>query len=82
MDQIADHAHCKQPAWHERAAAVLEHFFLTYRNQLRWVHLAMFVVFMAILFVPLALPEPPEHATPLTLSPPWPITCCGACGSR
>lgn len=66
MDQMADHTQLRPPAWHERAAAALEHFFLTYRNQLRWVHLAMFVVFMAILFVPLALPEPPEHATPLT----------------
>lgn len=54
------------PRWYTRVAAFLEWFFLKYRQQLRWVHMVMFVAFVAILFVPLALPEPPQDATPLT----------------
>lgn len=47
-------------------AARIEAFFVRHRRRLVWVHAAMFVFFLALIFLPLALPEAPEHATPLT----------------
>jgi hypothetical protein len=44
----------------------VETFFVRYRDKLVWVHAAMFLVFLAVIGVPLFLPEPPETATPLT----------------
>jgi len=43
-------------------AARIEAFFAAHRDQLALVHVAMFVVFMAILFVPLLLKAPPSDA--------------------
>ncbi|WP_206485993.1 4Fe-4S binding protein [Thalassotalea sp. G2M2-11] len=43
----------------------LEWFFHRHKDKLKWFHLAMFVLFLIILFVPLFLPEPSEQATPL-----------------
>ncbi len=50
---------------HPRVAAV-EGFFVRQRDRLVWVHGAMFSLFLCVLFVPLALPEPPENATPFS----------------
>ena len=47
-------------------AAVIERFFVRYRDQLVWVHMAMFIAFLILLFVPPFLSEPAELATPLT----------------
>jgi polyferredoxin len=44
----------------------IEWFFHRHKNKLRWVHFAMFCLFLILLFVPLFLPEPSEQATPLT----------------
>jgi len=49
-----------------RFSASIESFFVRYRSYLPWVHAVMFVIFMAILFLPLLLPDPPADATPLT----------------
>lgn len=49
-----------------RATSALESFFVRFRPYLPWVHAAMCVVFVAIMVVPLLLPDPPENATPLT----------------
>tara|TARA_R110001583_G_C5671699_1_gene411435 strand:+ start:35216 stop:36655 length:1440 start_codon:yes stop_codon:yes gene_type:complete len=43
----------------------LEWFFYHHKNKLQWLHLGMFILFLALLFVPLFLPEPSEQATPL-----------------
>ena len=47
-------------------AAPIETFFVRYRHWLPRVHAVMFVVFLAIIVVPLLLPDPPGDATPLT----------------
>jgi len=47
-------------------AAYLENIFVRYRDHIALVHAGMFVAFLALLFLPLFLPEPPEHATPFT----------------
>jgi hypothetical protein len=44
----------------------VEGFFVRYRHRLIWVHVAAFVVFVAVIALPLFLPEAPETATPLT----------------
>jgi hypothetical protein len=49
-----------------RAAAAVEAFFVRYREQLVWVHVAAFVCFLVIMVVPLLLPDPPEDSTPFT----------------
>ena len=49
-----------------RLTAGLEAFFVRYRDRLVLVHAAMFVVFVAIMVVPLLLPDPPEDSTPFT----------------
>lgn len=51
-----------RPAWLRR----IEAFFVRQRERLVWVHAAMFVFFLAVLFVPLFLPDPPGSATPLS----------------
>lgn len=43
----------------------VETFLVAHRARLKWVHLTFFVAFLAIILGPLALPDPPEHATPL-----------------
>jgi hypothetical protein len=54
-------------ALHARRAGTLEHrieaFFHAHRGKLTVVHGVMFVVFIAMIFGPLALPEPPSGAT-------------------
>ena len=47
-------------------AAAIEAFFVRFRAYLPWVHAAKCVVFVAIMVVPLLLPDLPENATPLT----------------
>lgn len=54
-----------RPGRWPRAAAYCEGFFLRHREQLVWVHAAMFIVFMALVFLPLFLPESAEDSTPL-----------------
>jgi polyferredoxin len=54
------------PTLGRRAGQTVETFFVRYRDHLKWVHAAMFVVFLGIIFVPLLLPDPPGNATPLT----------------
>lgn len=49
-----------------RAAAVVEAFFVRYRAQLVWVHIAAFFCFLAIMVIPLLLPDPPDDSTPFT----------------
>lgn len=49
-----------------RITGSLEAFFVGYRERLILVHAAMFVVFVAIMVVPLLLPDPPETSTPFT----------------
>lgn len=46
-----------------RSEAV-ERFFLRIRPYLVWVHIAMFALFVAVMVVPLLLPDPPGDATP------------------
>ncbi len=48
------------------AAAALERFFIRHRDRLRFVHFGMFLVFVAVIFVPLLQPDPPGDATPFT----------------
>ncbi len=47
-------------------AASIEAFFVRYRDRVAWVHVAMFALFLGLIFGPLFLADPPEHATPLT----------------
>ena len=46
-------------------ASVLEGFFVRHRRKLPYLHAVMFLGFLAAIIVPLFLPLPPEHATPL-----------------
>ena len=52
--------------WATRVATGTEAFFVRHRDHLVWVHLFMFVAFLALIVVPLFLPDPPEDATPLS----------------
>lgn len=47
------------------AATRSEAFFVRHRNKLLWVHVTTFVFFLAIILLPLYLPEAGEDATPL-----------------
>ena len=55
----------QRPGLWPRVAAVVEHFFVTYRGHLVWLHGVMFVVFLSFIFVPVFLPEVAEDATVL-----------------
>jgi len=44
----------------------IERFFVARNEQLKWLHLVMFIVFLLLLLLPLFLPEPAQHDTPLT----------------
>jgi len=46
-------------------AAHIEAFFVRHRAQFVWLHAAFFLFFLAVIFLPLWLPEPPEQATAL-----------------
>lgn len=48
-----------------RLAALIEDLFVRHRDRLVWLHAVFFVFFLALIFLPLVLPEPPENATPL-----------------
>ncbi|WP_260292985.1 4Fe-4S binding protein [Sedimenticola hydrogenitrophicus] len=48
-----------------RIAGPLEAFFVHHRERLVWLHAAMFLFFLAVILLPLFLPEAPENATPL-----------------
>lgn len=47
-----------------RLAAFLEDLFVRHRERLVWLHVVFFVFFLALIFLPLWLPEAPENATP------------------
>jgi hypothetical protein len=68
--QLGQPAGCSQPrvsaGWWRRASGAIETVFVRYRDQLRYVHIAMFFVFLAVIFVPVLLPDPPGNATPLS----------------
>lgn len=49
-----------------RLSEAVEAFFVRNRERLVWVHAAMFAAFLAIIVVPLLLPDPPEDATRFT----------------
>lgn len=49
----------------ERVTRVIEAFFVRHRDRLVWLHAAMAVVFVAVIVVPVFLPDPPGDATPL-----------------
>ena len=53
------------PDWRQRPAWVrrIEAFAVRHRSKLAWVHVAMFFGFMALMIVPLFLPEPGDGAT-------------------
>lgn len=44
----------------------IEAFFVRHRDRLVWVHAAMAAMFIAVILVPVILPDPPGDATPLT----------------
>jgi polyferredoxin len=48
-----------------RLAGFIEQIFVRHRDRLAWVHAVFFVLFLALIFLPLLLPEAPEDATPL-----------------
>jgi polyferredoxin len=50
----------------QQASNRIEAFFVRYRDYLVWVHGIAFIGFLALLFLPLFLSEPPEQATPFT----------------
>tara|TARA_R110001583_G_scaffold134394_1_gene286074 strand:+ start:4995 stop:6434 length:1440 start_codon:yes stop_codon:yes gene_type:complete len=54
-----------QAQQHVNKLSGIEWFFHRHQDKLRWLHLAMFVLFLILLFVPLFLSEPNEQATPL-----------------
>lgn len=56
----------RQGARTTRASEVVEAVFVRHRDKLVWLHAAMFVLFLAVIVVPLFLPDPPETATPWT----------------
>ncbi|MBX9635342.1 MAG: 4Fe-4S binding protein, partial [Magnetospirillum sp.] len=47
-------------------ANAIETFFVRHRDRLKYLHAAMFVFFMVVIFGPLLLPEPPPGATTFT----------------
>jgi len=55
----------RRPGLWPAASAAIEGFFVRYREQLLWVHVLMFVAFLAIIVLPLFLPEPAENSGPL-----------------
>ena len=54
-----------RPGRWPRLAAWLEDLFVRHRDRLVWLHAAFFLFFLALIILPLWLPEPPESATPL-----------------
>lgn len=50
----------------ERVTRSIESFFVRHRDRLVWLHAAMAIVFLAVIVVPVFLPDPPGDATPLT----------------
>jgi hypothetical protein len=46
-------------------AAAIEDRFVRNRERLVWLHAGFFIFFLVLIFLPLALPEPPEDASPL-----------------
>jgi hypothetical protein len=55
----------RRPGLWPSVSAVIEGFFVRYREQLVWVHVLMFLVFLAIIVLPLFLSEPAEDSGPL-----------------
>jgi len=50
----------------QAVSAGLERFFVRHRDQLRWLHMAMFGGFLAIILVPVFLPAPVGKTSPLS----------------
>ncbi|MGD2056584.1 MAG: 4Fe-4S binding protein [Gammaproteobacteria bacterium] len=55
----------QRPGRLPRLAAFIEDLFVRHRHRLVWVHAVFFLFFLALIILPLWLPEPPENATPL-----------------
>ena len=56
----------RQGAQTSRFSELIENFFVRHRDKLVRLHAAMFVLFVAVIAVPLFLPDPPETATQWT----------------
>ena len=54
-----------RPGLWPTATAAIEAFFVRYRDYLVWVHVVMLLFFLAVIVLPLFLPEPAEHSGPL-----------------
>lgn len=50
--------------WSSKIAGPVEAFFVKHRERLAYLHVAMFFVFVAVILVPVYLPESAENATP------------------
>lgn len=59
---IVIHAEAQTTRWSERIEAV----FVRHRDKLVWLHAVMFLLFFAVIAVPVFLPDPPETATQWT----------------
>ncbi len=55
----------EEQRWSSKIAGPIEAFFIQHRERLAYLHIAMFIVFVAIILVPVYLPESAENATPL-----------------
>jgi hypothetical protein len=55
----------RRPGLWPAASAAIEAFFVRHRERLVWVHVLMFLVFLAVIVLPLFLPEPAEDSNPL-----------------
>ncbi|HDK37930.1 MAG TPA: 4Fe-4S binding protein [Thiolapillus brandeum] len=55
----------KRPGLWPAASASIEAFFVRHRNKLVWVHGLMFLFFLAVILLPLFLPEPTEDSNPI-----------------
>ncbi len=53
----------QRPGLWPGAAARIEAFFVRHRDKLVWLHAVMFLLFLALIFLPLFLPEPAENST-------------------
>ena len=49
-----------------RASEAVEAFLVRHRDRYVWLHVAMMALFVAVIVVPVFLPDPPETATPWT----------------
>ncbi|HBG46544.1 MAG TPA: ferredoxin [Deltaproteobacteria bacterium] len=55
----------RKAPWQKRLAAGIEEFFTGHKRLIGYIHLAMLIMFTALILIPPFLPAPPEEATPL-----------------